>query len=69
MLDGEIAVPYVVPGVDRLEQAFYDAPTETNVLPRGAEMLGLALLAFWFTAVCLYLVIQQWSGELSGRDA
>lgn len=32
-------------------------------------MFGLVLLVFWFTVVCLYLVVQQWSGELSGRDA
>lgn len=32
-------------------------------------MPGLLLLAVWFVVVCLYLVLQQFSGELSGRDA
>ncbi len=68
MLTAEKGPDYDHRAVDRLEQAFYHAFTETNVLSRGVEMLGLLLLVFWFTAVCLYLVVQQWSGELSGGD-
>jgi len=31
-------------------------------------MLGVVLLVVWFLGVCLHLVHQQYSGELSGRD-
>ncbi len=31
-------------------------------------MVGIVLLAFWFMGVCLYLLLQQWTGEISGQD-
>jgi hypothetical protein len=32
-------------------------------------MVATLLIALWFMLVCLYLLRQQWSGELDGRDA
>ena len=55
--------------LDDSEHEFYAAFIRTNVLPRRRLMFGGLLLVFWFCLVCVILLRQQWSGEISGRDA
>ncbi len=60
---------YAPPRVDTLEHGFYDADIRTYVLSWRSRMAGILLLVVWFCIVCLYLVRQQWTGDLASRDA